>query len=59
MFINMYSSFEFSQDINEESDEMFDDLFKKYGKVVYDRNDKKSPSAEADDDAASLSCKLI
>ncbi|KMZ76093.1 Protein Iojap, chloroplastic [Zostera marina] len=42
-------------DINEESDEMFDDLFKKYGKVVYDRNDKKSPSAEADDDAASLS----
>ncbi|XP_065865153.1 protein Iojap, chloroplastic [Euphorbia lathyris] len=39
----------------EDTDEMFDDLFDKYGKVVYTRNDQKSPSAEVDDDAESLS----
>ncbi|WCJ37016.1 Protein Iojap chloroplastic [Euphorbia peplus] len=39
----------------EDTDELFDDLFDKYGKVVYTRNDQKSPSAEVDDDAESLS----
>lgn len=44
--------------MNEEDEgEMYDKLFDKYGKVVYSRNDKKSPSAEIDDDAESLSCK--
>lgn len=38
---------------------MFDNLLKKYGKVVYRRNDQKSPTAEIDDDAESLSCKVI
>ncbi|KAL5805017.1 hypothetical protein ACOSQ3_031817 [Xanthoceras sorbifolium] len=41
--------------ISEDTDEMFDDLFKKYGKVVFKRNDQKPPSAEVDDDAESLS----
>lgn len=36
---------------------MFDDLFNKYGKVVYKSDDVKSPSAEVDDDAESLACK--
>ncbi|KAJ9139626.1 hypothetical protein P3X46_030344 [Hevea brasiliensis] len=39
----------------EDTDEMFDDLFNKYGKVVFRRNDQKPPSAEVDDDAESLS----
>lgn len=47
------------QNVSEDTDDMFDDLFKKYGKVVYTRNDQKSPIAEVDDDAESLSCKLI
>ncbi|XAR56881.1 hypothetical protein NMG60_11037514, partial [Bertholletia excelsa] len=34
---------------------MFDELFKKCGKVVYKSNDQKPPSEEADDDAESLS----
>ncbi|PKI49146.1 hypothetical protein CRG98_030492 [Punica granatum] len=34
---------------------MYDKLFDKYGKVVFSRSDKKSPSAEVDDDAESLS----
>ncbi|XP_073098927.1 protein Iojap, chloroplastic [Elaeis guineensis] len=38
-----------------DTDEMFDDLLKKYGKVVYRGGDRKRPSAEADDDAESLS----
>ncbi|KDP25115.1 hypothetical protein JCGZ_22650 [Jatropha curcas] len=38
-----------------DTDEMFDDLFNKYGKVVYRRNDQKPPIAEVDDDAESLS----
>ena len=38
---------------------MFDDLFNKYGKVVFTSNDKKPPTAEVDDDAESLSCKFI
>ncbi|KAJ6967285.1 hypothetical protein NC652_004746 [Populus alba x Populus x berolinensis] len=43
----------------EDTDEMFDDLFNKYGKVVFTSNDKKPPTAEVDDDAESLSCKFI
>lgn len=41
--------------VNEDTDDMYDDLFKKYGKVVFSRNDQKSPTAEADDDGESLS----
>ncbi|KAJ0102189.1 hypothetical protein Patl1_05126 [Pistacia atlantica] len=41
--------------LSEDTDEMFDDLFKKYGEVVFRRNDQKLPSAEVDDDAESLS----
>ncbi|KAG6491165.1 hypothetical protein ZIOFF_052498 [Zingiber officinale] len=40
-----------------DTDDMFDDLFKKHGKVVYRSTDQKSPISEADDDAESLSCK--
>ncbi|MQM17528.1 hypothetical protein Taro_050499, partial [Colocasia esculenta] len=43
------------QNVNEDTDEMFDELFDKFGKVVYKRGDRKPPSAEADDDAESLS----
>lgn len=49
----------FLQNVNEDTDDMFDRLFDRYGKVVFRRNDKKPPSAEVDDDAESLSCKLI
>ncbi|KAG9455539.1 hypothetical protein H6P81_000047 [Aristolochia fimbriata] len=38
-----------------DTDEMYDDLLDKYGKVVFTRKDQKSPIAEADDDAESLS----
>ncbi|CAA7016278.1 unnamed protein product [Microthlaspi erraticum] len=44
----------FLSNISEDSDEMFDDLFNKYGKVVYKSDDQKSPTAEVDDDAESL-----
>ncbi|CAK7357602.1 unnamed protein product [Dovyalis caffra] len=39
----------------EDTDEMFDDLFNKYGEVVFRSNDTKPPTAEVDDDAESLS----
>ncbi|XP_051124737.1 protein Iojap, chloroplastic [Andrographis paniculata] len=39
----------------DDTDDMFDDLLNKYGKVVFKRNDQKSSSTEADDDAESLS----
>lgn len=45
------------QNVSEDTDDMYDDLIKKYGKVVYKSNDQKSPVAEVDDDAESLSCK--
>ncbi|XP_022717478.1 protein Iojap, chloroplastic [Durio zibethinus] len=45
----------FLSNVNEDTDEMFDDLMTKYGKVVFKKNDRKSPSAELDDDAESLS----
>ncbi|CAA2959453.1 Hypothetical predicted protein, partial [Olea europaea subsp. europaea] len=38
---------------------MYDDLFKKYMKVVFRRNDQKPASAEVDDDAENLACKLF
>ncbi|CAF1935075.1 unnamed protein product [Brassica napus] len=44
----------FLSDVSEDSDEMFDELFNKYGKVVYKSDDLKSPAAEVDDDAESL-----
>ncbi|MCD7465446.1 hypothetical protein HAX54_001350 [Datura stramonium] len=54
------SSMEFSRmavgsNVSEDTDDMFDDLLKKHGKVVYKRNDQKSASEEVDDDAESLS----
>ncbi|KAH7528161.1 protein Iojap, chloroplastic [Ziziphus jujuba] len=45
----------FTQNANEDTDDMFDHLFDRYGKVVYRRNDKKTRSEEVDDDAESLS----
>nr|XP_043623249.1 protein Iojap, chloroplastic [Erigeron canadensis] len=39
---------------SQDTDDMYDDLFKKYGKVVYKRNDQTSPIAEVDDDAECL-----
>ncbi|KAK9689892.1 hypothetical protein RND81_09G088700 [Saponaria officinalis] len=42
-------------DVSEDTDDMFDDMFEKYGKVVFTRTDQKPPSAEVDDDAESLS----
>lgn len=47
------------QNVSEDTDDMFDDLFDRYGKVVYQSNDRMSPSTELDDDAESLSCKFI
>lgn len=47
------------QDVSQDTDDMYDDLFKKHGKVVFSRKDQKSARAEIDDDAESLSCKLI
>lgn len=47
------------QNVSEDTDDMFDDLFDRYGKVVYQSNDRTSPSTELDDDAESLSCELI
>lgn len=38
---------------------MYDDLFNKFGKIVFKRTDQKPLSAEVDDDAESLSCKII
>ncbi|XP_059284674.1 protein Iojap, chloroplastic [Lycium barbarum] len=38
----------------EDTDDMFDDLLRKHGEVVYKRNDQKTASEEVDDDAESL-----
>ncbi|GFQ04900.1 protein iojap chloroplastic [Phtheirospermum japonicum] len=41
--------------VSEDTDDMFDDLFEKYGKVVFKRNEQKSATIkEVDDDAESL-----
>ncbi|KAK9937539.1 hypothetical protein M0R45_014320 [Rubus argutus] len=45
----------FIPNVSADTDDMFDDLFDRYGKVVYSREDNKPPSAEVDDDAESLS----
>ncbi|CAJ1958078.1 unnamed protein product [Sphenostylis stenocarpa] len=42
-------------DVNEDTDDMYEDLINNYGKVVFSRKDKKPASAEIDDDAESLS----
>jgi hypothetical protein len=47
------------QNASENTDDMYDDLLNKFGKVVFKSNDQKPHSAEVDDDAESLSCKLI
>ncbi|KAM3302720.1 Protein Iojap, chloroplastic [Capsicum chinense] len=57
---NRRNSTEFSRmaigsNVSEDTDDMFDDLLKKHGKVVYKRNDQKTASEEIDDDAESLS----
>ena len=39
----------------EDTDEIFEELFNKYGKVLFRRNDQKPPIADVDDDAESLS----
>ncbi|KAK9275975.1 hypothetical protein L1049_023251 [Liquidambar formosana] len=52
---SMFSPKALGPNTSEDTDDMFDDLFEKYGKVVFRRNDQKPPSAEADDDAESLS----
>ncbi|KAK4491324.1 hypothetical protein RD792_002060 [Penstemon davidsonii] len=41
--------------MSEDTDDMFDDLFKKYGKVVFKGNAQKYASAEVDEDAECLS----
>lgn len=51
----MSSRMALGSNVSEDTDDMFDDLFKKYGKVVFKRNDQKPSSAEVDDDAESLS----
>ncbi|XP_021819211.1 protein Iojap, chloroplastic [Prunus avium] len=45
----------FASNVSEDTDDMFDDLFDRYGKVLYQSNDRTSPSTELDDDAESLS----
>ncbi|KAI9116239.1 hypothetical protein K1719_012406 [Acacia pycnantha] len=45
----------FFSDVREDTDEMYDELFNKHGKVVFSRKDKKPATAEVDDDAESLS----
>lgn len=54
------SSMDFSRmaigsNVSEDTDDMFDDLLRTHGKVVYKRNDQKPASEEIDDDAESLS----
>ncbi|KAB1216002.1 Protein Iojap, chloroplastic [Morella rubra] len=41
--------------VSEDADDMCDDLFNKFGKIVFKRTDQKPLSAEVDDDAESLS----
>ncbi|CAI9756750.1 unnamed protein product [Fraxinus pennsylvanica] len=51
---SMFSCMAVGSNVSEDTDDMYDDLFKKYGKVVFRRNDQKSASAEVDDDAECL-----
>lgn len=50
-----FSTMAFGSDVSEDTDDMFDDLLRTHGKVVYKRNDQKPASEEIDDDAESLS----
>ncbi|XP_059444443.1 protein Iojap, chloroplastic isoform X1 [Corylus avellana] len=43
------------ENASENTDDLYDDLLNKFGKVVFKRNDQKPHSAEVDDDAESLS----
>ncbi|RVW23485.1 Protein Iojap, chloroplastic [Vitis vinifera] len=52
--LSMFSSMAFNPNVSEDTDDMYDELFEKYGKVVLRRGDKKPHSAEVDDDAESL-----
>ncbi|GER33883.1 ribosomal silencing factor RsfS [Striga asiatica] len=51
---SLFSRMAVGSNVSEDTDDMFDDLFKKYGKVVYRRNDQKPVSEEVDEDAESL-----
>ncbi|KAK6934815.1 hypothetical protein RJ641_034970 [Dillenia turbinata] len=53
-FCSLISRMSLGPNMSEDTDDMYDDLFEKYGKVVFRRNDQKPPSAEVDDDAESL-----
>nr|POF10311.1 protein iojap, chloroplastic [Quercus suber] len=44
-----------AKNVSKDTDDMYDELFNKYGKVVFRRKDQKPQSAEVDDDAESLS----
>ncbi|XP_055823084.1 protein Iojap, chloroplastic [Solanum dulcamara] len=50
-----FSTMAIGSNVSEDTDDMFDDLLRKHGKVVYKRNDQKPASEEIDDDAESLS----
>lgn len=50
----MVSCRSLGSNVNEDTDDMFDDLFEKHGKVIFRRKDQKSSAAEMDDDAESL-----
>ncbi|KAG6683270.1 hypothetical protein I3842_12G004200 [Carya illinoinensis] len=43
------------ENVSEDTDDIYDDLFNKFGKVVFRRKDQKPHSEEVDDDAESLS----
>lgn len=47
------------QGADEDMDDVLDDLFEKYGKVVFRSTDQKPANKETIDDAQSLSCELI
>ncbi|CAA2987744.1 Iojap, chloroplastic [Olea europaea subsp. europaea] len=51
---SMFSRMAVGSNVSEDTDDMYDDLFKKYRKVVFRRNDQKPASAEVDDDAENL-----
>ncbi|KAL7088279.1 hypothetical protein ACP275_13G118000 [Erythranthe tilingii] len=52
---SLFSRTAVGSNVSEDTDDMYDDLFKKYGKVVFTRNDQKSALTEVDDDAECLS----
>ncbi|RVW75543.1 Protein Iojap, chloroplastic [Vitis vinifera] len=56
--LSMFSSMAFNPNVSEDTDDMYDELFEKYGKVVLRRSDKKPHSAEVDDDAESLASSI-